>query len=290
MPIDGQTRLAFLLGYPVAGSLSPAMHQAAFAAAGINAAYLPWAVAPTQLEDAVRGLRAVENLLGANVTIPHKEEIRPFLDGLTPEAQTIGAVNTLLRVGSKLLGDNTDGAGFLVALREELACDPAGLVAAVLGAGGAGRAVAVSLARAGARRLLIANRDRDRAARLAAELFHRFPACDIQADRWLPGWRPDRVPDLALLVNTATADVDGERRPLVDPAALLPPLRVYDCRYGAHRSPLLAAAERQGCRVADGLGMLVEQGALSFERWTGRPAPRVVMREAVASGKGGYFP
>jgi len=140
MRIDGHSRLAFVLGYPVAHSLSPAMHQAAFAAAGVNAAYLPWAVAPDRLAAAVQGLHAMENLLGANVTVPHKEAIVPLLEDLTTEAEAVGAVNTLLAREGKLLGDNTDGAGFLAALREALGCEARGLTAAILGPGGAARA------------------------------------------------------------------------------------------------------------------------------------------------------
>jgi shikimate dehydrogenase len=290
MPIDGRTRLAFLLGHPVASSLSPAMHQAAFAAARINAAYLPWCVAPERLAGAVHGLRSLENFLGANVTIPHKETVVPLLDDLTPEAEAIGAVNTILPIGPGLVGDNTDGAGFLLALQEELACDPVGQVVAVLGAGGAGRAVAVSLARAGARRLLIVNRDAGRAARLARQLGQRFSSCQFDAEALVPGWRPDQVPALTLLVNAAGEGVGGKERLLVDPQGLPPSLQVYDCRYGLPVSPLLAAARTRGCRTADGLGMLLQQGALAFERWTGRPAPRAAMREALASEEGGLFP
>jgi shikimate dehydrogenase len=133
MRIDGHTKLAFVLGHPVAHSASPIMHRAAFEAAGLNAAYLPWSVAPGHLPAAVQGLRSMENLLGANVTVPHKEAIVPLLDGLTPEAEEVGAVNTLLPQEGKLLGDNTDGAGFLAALREDLGCEAAGLSAAILG-------------------------------------------------------------------------------------------------------------------------------------------------------------
>jgi shikimate dehydrogenase len=120
--IDGHTKLAFVLGHPVGRSLSPAMHQAAFAAAGLNAACLPWAVLPDRPVLAVQGLRAMENLLGANVTIPHKEAILPFLDGLTAEAEAMGAVNTLLIQNGNLMGDNMDGPGLLAGLSEDLGC------------------------------------------------------------------------------------------------------------------------------------------------------------------------
>ncbi|HEX7550897.1 MAG TPA: shikimate dehydrogenase, partial [Candidatus Methylomirabilis sp.] len=141
MPIDGRTQLAFLLGYPVEHSLSPAMHQAAFAATALNAVYLPWSVSPAFLPDAVRGLRTFRNLLGANVTVPHKQAVIPLLDGLTPDAKAMGAVNTILCREDTLVGENTDGAGFLMSLREAVPHDLSDLTAVVLGAGGAARSV-----------------------------------------------------------------------------------------------------------------------------------------------------
>jgi shikimate dehydrogenase len=170
MQIDGHTRLAFLLGYPVGHSRSPAMQQAAFRATDLNAVYLPWAVSPAHLRGAVSGLRAMENLLGANVTVPHKEAVVPLLDRLTPDAEAAGAVNTIVPREGALVGDNTDGAGFLIALQDELAVEAADLHAVILGAGGAARAVAMSLARAGAGALILANRTRERAERLAREV------------------------------------------------------------------------------------------------------------------------
>jgi shikimate dehydrogenase len=202
MRIDGHSRLAFVLGYPVAHSLSPAMHQAAFAAAGVNAVYLPWAVAPDRLAAAVQGLRAMENLLGANVTVPYKEAILPLLDGLTAEAEAVGAVNTLLAREGKLLGDNTDGAGFLAALREALGCEARGLTAAILGAGGAARAIAMSLARAGACRLVRLNRNVDRAKRLADLVAARHPGCQVTAQPLHLNSKITEVAEIRLLVNT----------------------------------------------------------------------------------------
>ena len=202
MKIDGHTKLAFVLGYPVAHSLSPVIHQAAFAATGINAAYLPWAVAPDRLSEAVQGLRAMENLLGANVTVPHKEAIVPLLDGVTPEGEALGAVNTVLPRDGKLLGDNTDGTGFLAALREDLGCETAGLTAVILGAGGADRAVAMSLARAGAQRIVLANRSLDRARHLATWVAARYPACEVTAQALQTEWQVSEVPEIRLLVNT----------------------------------------------------------------------------------------
>jgi shikimate dehydrogenase len=283
MRIDGHTRLAFVLGYPVAHSLSPAMHRAAFAAAGINAAYLPWAVEPDRLAEAVRGLRAMENLLGANVTVPHKEAIVPLLDGVTPEAEALGAVNTLLPGGGKLLGDNTDAAGFLAALREDLGIEAAGLTALVLGAGGAARAVAMSLARAGARGIALANRSLDRARRLATEVAARFPGCEATAYALHPEWQVNAVPEIRLLVNTTSVGLHASDPPLFDYTSLSDQTMVCDLIYNPPETALLRAARSRGCRAANGLGMLVHQGALAFERWTAKPAPLHAMREAVGA-------
>jgi shikimate dehydrogenase len=281
MRIDGHTKLAFVLGYPVAHSLSPAMHQAAFAAAGVNAVYLPWAVAPDCLAAAVQGLRAMENLLGVNVTVPHKEAIVPLLDGLTPEAEAVGAVNTLLPREGRLLGDNTDGAGFLAALREDLGDEVRGLTAAILGAGGAARAVAMSLARAGACRLVLLNRNVDRAKRLADLVAARHPGCQVTAQPLHLGSKITEVAEIRLLVNTTSVGLQPNDPPLFDYASLSAPIVVCDLIYNPPETPLLRAARAQGCPAGNGLPMLVHQGALAFERWTGKPAPVQAMREAL---------
>lgn len=286
MPIDGRTQLAFLFGYPVAHSLSPAMHQAAFAAVGLNAAYLPWAVAPDHLAPAVAGLRCLENLLGANVTVPHKEAVAPLLDGGTAEAEAIGAVNTLWREGARLLGDNTDGAGFLAALREAWPDRDAAHPAVLLGAGGAARAVAVSLLRAGVQELLLVNRTPARAHELAEFLATRFPSCRVRVQGLHAGWRPVDIPPACLLVNTSAVGLHPDDPPLFDYAAMRPPMAVCDLIYNPPETPFLRSARRLGCAAVNGLGMLLHQGALAFERWTGRPAPREAMRTALLAALG----
>lgn len=281
MRIDGHSRLAFLLGHPVGHSLSPVMHQAAFAAAGLNAVYLPWAAAPDRLAAAVQGLRAMENLLGANVTVPHKEAIVRLLDGLTAEAEAVGAVNTLLPRDGKLLGDNTDGVGFLAALREDLGCEARGLTAAILGAGGAARAVAMSLARAGAGRLVLLNRNVDRAKRLADLVAVRHPGCQVTAQPLHLNSKITEVAEIRLLVNTTSVGLQPNDPPLFDYASLSAPIVVCDLIYNPPETPLLRAARARGCPAGNGLPMLVHQGALAFERWTGKPAPVQAMREAL---------
>jgi shikimate dehydrogenase len=290
MAIDGRTRLAFLLGYPVAHSLSPAMHQAAFAAAGLNAAYLPWAVAPDRLAAAVGGLRSLENLLGANVTVPHKEAAAGLADALTAEAEAIGAANTLWREGGRLLGDNTDGAGFLAALAEAWPERDPTQPAVLLGAGGAARAVAASLLRAGARELVLVNRTAARARELGDLLAARFPACRVRVEPLTPAWRPRETSPVPLLVNTSAVGLHPDDPPLFDYDALAPGLDVCDLIYAPPATPLLQAAAARGCRTLNGLGMLLHQGALAFTRWTGQPAPREAMRGALHAALGGHFP
>jgi len=282
MKIDGHTKLAFVLGHPVTHSLSPAMHRAAFAATGINAAYLPWVVAPDRLAEAVRGLRAMENLLGANVTVPHKEAIVPLLDGLTPEAEAFGAVNTVLPRDGKLIGDNTDGAGFLAALRADLGCEAGGLTAVVLGAGGAARAVAMSLARAGARRIVLVNRSLERGRLVADAVAARYPACEVAAQALQPRWQVSEVPEIRLLVNTTSVGLHSSDPLLFAYSSLSAQIMVCDLIYNPPETALLQVARSRGCRTTNGMGMLVHQGALAFERWTGKPAPVHAMREAVA--------
>jgi shikimate dehydrogenase len=281
MRIDGHTKLAFVLGHPVTHSLSPAMHQAAFAATGINAAYLPWAVEPDRLAEAVRGLRAMENLLGANVTVPHKEAVVPLLDGLTPEAEAFGAVNTLLPRDGKLIGDNTDGAGFLAALRADLECEAEGLTVAVVGAGGAARAVAMSLARASARRIVLMNRSLERARIVAEAVASRYPGCVVTAQALHPRWQVSELPEIQLLVNTTSVGLHSSDPLLFAYSSLSAQIMVCDLIYNPPETALLRMARSRGCRATNGMGMLVHQGALAFERWTGKPAPVHVMREAV---------
>jgi shikimate dehydrogenase len=290
MRIDGHTRLAFVLGHPVSHSLSPAMHRAALQAIGLNAAYLPWAVPPERLAAAVQGLRAMGNLLGANVTVPHKEAIVPFLDSLTPEADAMGAVNTLIPRDGALVGDNTDGAGFLAALRQDLRCQARGITAAILGAGGSARAIALCLARSGARRLFLLNRHPERSARLAELVQARHPSCRVTAQALFPEWHTDLAPDLQLVVNTTSVGLQATDPPLFLYASLSPPVIVCDLIYNPPETPLLAVARARGCLATNGLAMLVHQGALAFERWTGRPAPVDAMREAVGIGRAGDFP
>ena len=272
MSAAGPQPLAGVLGWPVAHSRSPAMHAAAFRALGLDWRYLRLPVRPELLGATASALPA-SGYRGVNVTIPHKLSALTLADAATPTAAAIGAANTLTFSEGAIEADNTDAPGFLAALGEPVA----GSRALVLGAGGAARAVVWALRDARAAEVMVWNRDRERARRLAREL---------DADH------VERPRSADLMVNTTSVGLDPStsEREALDSLALdgvEPPGVFVDLAYGAHETPLCRWAARSGARVVDGLEVLVRQGALSFERWTGRGAPLDVMREAVrASGVG----
>lgn len=270
-------RRVFLLAHPAGHSLSPSMHAAAFAAAGIDASYEAWDVAPEALGGAFARLREPD-VLGANVTIPHKEAALALVDRATEAAAAIGAVNTVVPKGGALEGDNTDAEGFLAALAE-LGVDPHGAGVVVLGAGGAARAVVYALARRGARVRLV-NRTPERADRLARAM-GRFGDVATLPDEQ----RDSAVRGCDLLVNTTSVGMHGAAEGLSPlPDGVLPRAgAVLDLVYRPAETVLLADARRAGLAVQNGLPMLVHQGAASFERWTGvRPAVEAMRRAAQA--------
>lgn len=277
--ISGRTRVAAVWGWPVRHSASPAMHNAAFAALGLDWVYVPFAVDPDRVSAAVEAIRAL-GIEGVNVTVPLKEQVGAFLDDLTPVARRLGAVNTIFRDGDGLVGDSTDGDGFLAALAHAGVSDLRGRKALVLGAGGSARAVVDALSRSGAR-VAVANRTRDRAEALrdlgAAEtieweeraLARAMPGCDV-------------------VVNTTSLGMSPhpETMPPITAAALAETGLAMDLVYNPPRTRLMTCAEASGVRAANGLEMLVRQGALSFGRWTGADAPIDTMRAAARQALG----
>jgi shikimate dehydrogenase len=262
--LSGETRLVGLIGNPVSESLSPRMQNAAFAARGLDWAYVPLAVAAEQLEAAALGLAPL-SFAGANVTTPYKTAILSYCDELDGVAERAGSVNTLVVRDGRLLGSTTDGQAVVHAV------EPAGASVLVLGAGGAAQAVATALAEAGAASLTIAARTEERAHALAVRLRTVFPELDVStADEWPPSAAA------GLVVNTT---------PIRDEVLVQPSSeqQVVDLAYNADGRPtaFVAAAREQGCNTVDGLDVLVAQGAASFERWTGIPAPVEAMRAAL---------
>lgn len=283
---SGDATIVGLIGYPVAHSLSPVMHNSAFRALDMDWLYAPFPVADESLSRAVEGVRAL-GMRGANVTIPHKEAVIPLLDECTDAARAAGAVNTIVHERGRLIGDNTDGIGFVRSLQVEAGFDPEGARVVLFGAGGAAKAIAVALAHAGAEHIAIVNRTVARAETLAADVARQgtvaaaafgFDEASVQ----------NVVGDAHLLVQTTPAGMAGGGPHFEGmlPAPLQPDwlheeLVVADIVYTPLETPLVKAGVARGCTIVPGWGMLLHQGAGSFVRWTGRSAPVDVMREAL---------
>lgn len=263
-----------LIGDPVAHSRSPAMHNAALAALGIAARYRAVHTTAAELADRLTALRQ-PHFLGANVTLPHKQAVIPLLDEIEPAAARIGAVNTIVRQpDGRLLGVNTDAPGLLADLAAA-GWTPVDQEVVILGASGAARAAAFALADAGVNGITIVNRSLMRAIDLAAAA--NQPALRIRALSLNDPAVTDVVARCTLLINATALGWHDDETPIPDPP-VGPHCLVYDMVY--RETALLRAAAARGARVRDGRGMLVEQGALAFERWTGRPAPREIMWQA----------
>lgn len=267
MSVRAGTRVAAVIGDPVAHSRSPDLHNAAFAAAGVDAVFVAWRVAPADLAAAVAGFRAL-GLLGVSVTVPHKESIAALCDHLAAPADAIGAVNCLAFErtaggGVRVVGHNTDAGGFVDALQRDAGCDPAGCRAVLLGAGGAARAVHAGLCAGGAARVDVVARRPDAVTWARA---HPWTAESLAAV--LAG--SDVLVDCTSLALSAEGEAGA---PAPVPISLLPDGAVV-ASLVYHREPaLLRAARERGLRTMDGAGMLVYQGARAFELWTGRAAP-----------------
>jgi shikimate dehydrogenase len=252
-----------VIGSPVQHSLSPVIHNAAFAASGLDWRFVAFDVASGDAMRAFDGMRAF-GLAGLSVTTPHKDAAAALVDECSDDAALLGAVNCVVpRPGGLLRGENTDGAGFVAALREA-GVDPAGLRVRVLGAGGAARSVVLALARAGASEIGVVNRTVDKAERTAALA---GPAGRV-IDRWDDGH---------LVVNATSVGMGGTGALPLDPTRLRPEQVVAELVVQPVETPLLLAARDAGCTVVDGVGMLVHQAAAAFEAWTGQEAPVAAM-------------
>lgn len=273
------TRRALLIGHPLGHSLSPAFQNAAFRAAGIKATYSLADVLPDDLHATVANLRAA-TVLGANVTVPYKQDVTPFLDELSDDARTLGAVNTIVNRGGRLFGLNTDVPGFAADLRAH-GIDVRERTVVMLGAGGAARAVAAALAGMGMGRLVIANRTFARAEAIATQYAGMASAMGTEGTTFQA-----TLANAVLLVNATSVGLHGDDMPIDGDALTLLPksATVYDLVY--RPTGLLRAAEARGLRAIDGLGMLIHQGALAWEAWTGQPAPLDVMWEAARAARG----
>jgi shikimate dehydrogenase len=276
MQIDGSTTIVGVFGHPIAHTASPAMHNAAFKALKLNWAYAAFAVDPAKLRPALLGARDM-GVRGINLTVPHKILALDIVDEVDAEARQLGAVNTVSFEAGKLRGFNTDGYGIARALKEEFGFGFKGKRVLVLGAGGAGRAIAVKAALDGALRVYVANRTAAKIEPIAREIAATKTECRAVA----PDALAPVMPDVDVLINATSVGLKtGETLGL--PAPLFgPQLFVYDTIYRPAETELLRTATEAGARTANGLSMLLHQGARSFEIWTGQKAPLAVMRRAL---------
>ena len=281
MLIDGSTRIVGVFGHPIEHTASPAMHNAAFDHLGLNWRYLAFDVHPDDLHGALRGICDL-HFVGVNLTVPHKLLAVKMVNSMDKEAQLLGAVNTVLVDNRKLMGFNTDGYGFKRAVREEFGMELRGRRVLILGAGGAGRALAVQCAVEGAAAIFIVNRTHSKAASVVAEIRKLTPRTFTVAMPMEPQHIGKHLDEVDIVVNATSLGLrPGDTPPLAKFPRKCKWLRVYDTIYRPSETRFLAAARKAGAQTANGLSMLLHQGARSFEIWTGRRAPLPVMRRAL---------
>lgn len=278
--IDGKTKVTGVFGYPVEHSLSPLFHNAAFARLGLNFVYLPFAVKPGELKMAVKSIRSL-NMVGVNVTIPHKEKVLPYLNEISPEAKAIGAVNTIHNKEGKLIGYNTDGDGFIESLKKQGGFDPKNKSVFLLGAGGAAYAISFALIKSGIKKLVLVNRTYSKGKALLEHLREIFQyKCQLSLVEFEERNSSFIMNEIDLLINATSIGMHSGDPLLITPEILPPNIFIYDVVYN-RKTPLLKLAEEKKLTSLGGLDMLVYQGALSFEIWTGQKAPVKIMKEAL---------
>jgi len=313
--ITGKTKIVGVIGDPIEHSCSPQMHNAAFEQLSMDYVYVAFHVKAEDLKVAIDGFKAL-NIVGINVTIPHKQGVIPLIDELSREAELIGAVNTLVFKEGKIEGHNTDARGFIAAMKEEGVDVPKGKSVVVLGAGGSARAVVVSLALEDVKKISIANRTASKAIQLAADISKKT-GIEIHGIGLDDKEFPKAISESSLLVNTASSSMDLEHPLLIDEDWLavhevttplttpLPPfikgepfgrgtaersehskLVVYDIIYNPPETRLMKIAKEKGLKTVGGIGMLVHQGAIAFELWTEQHPPIDTMRRALMDALG----
>lgn len=255
-----------IIGDPIEHSLSPAMQNAAFRRANLPFVYLPFRVRPGELKSFLE--KARWKMVGLNVTIPHKETIVRHLDRISPEARAIGAVNTVVIRGGRLLGYNTDGKGYLQSLKNETGFNPKGKRILIIGAGGAARALIYSLRQAGAQEIHLANRTKKRVLQI--------PTIPLQKTAF-----KKILPSIDLLINATSVGLNGTRFRGLPLSSLPKGAVVSDLVYRPRMTPLLKEAKKRGFRIHTGIGMLLHQGAMSFRLWTGKNPDLEAMRKAL---------
>lgn len=274
-------------GDPVAHSLSPQIQNAALKHCKLDMQYARFHISPGELREALQLFRGLD-FAGVNLTVPHKIAALDFVDEIDSEAKQIGAVNTVKIDNGKSVGFNTDGKGFVRAIREEFVVDLRDLRVMILGAGGAARAIALQCAKENCERLVIANRTLEKAQKLTDELRGFFsgprvlgPVARLQTIPWEEGAIRFQIANVDLIVNATLIGLNRTEASPIPARLLAPHLMIYDTIYSDKRTPFVSAAIEAGARATNGLSMLLHQGALAFEIWFGREAPLDVMRKAL---------
>ncbi len=266
--ISGKTKITGIFGDPIEHTLSPLLHNSAFRELGLDYCYIPFLVKAERLKEAVEAIRAL-NLIGVNITVPHKEAVIPYLDEIKEEAKYIEAVNTILNSNGKLIGFNTDVYGFINSIFEE-GVTVKGSNILLLGAGGAAKAVAFGILKEGGN-LFLFNRTLSKAYKLK-ETFQKLGSIEI-----IKKITPDIMRNFQIVVNATSLGLRGN-----DPMPLEPTLLIRDHVYIDliyNETPLLKEAKKFGCKTIDGSGMLIWQAAKAFEIWTGKAAPLQMMKK-----------
>lgn len=281
MILSGKTYVVGILGHPVSHSASPSMHNAAYEHLGLDYVYVPFDVEPGRVGDAVESLRAL-SLRGVNVTVPHKEAVIDYLDHIDPLAKKMGAVNTIVHRNGRLMGYNTDGPGFVAAIRYDFGLELSGRQVVLLGAGGSCRAIVVSLLESKVASITLLNRSVDKATLMVRSLgASNVRVCGLQSDM-----AQDVLSQADLVVNTTSVGMvpDIQHSPLQDFSWVQKGQCVYDIIYSPAKTRFLSEAEQAGARIANGVSMLAGQGVLAFELFTGTKCSFSFMKEQIEKG------
>ncbi|OGP29424.1 MAG: shikimate dehydrogenase [Deltaproteobacteria bacterium GWB2_42_7] len=279
MNITSKTKTLGIFGYPISHTLSPAMHNAVIKALGLDMVYLPFEVKPSNLKEAINGIKSL-GIIGVNITIPHKESVIRFLDDISEEARLVGAVNTIVYKDRKLVGYNTDGSGYMASLKEELGFNPKSKRIIIIGAGGAARGILAALATQKPKSITVANRTLSRAVSLIKTFKGKFRDTRFEAIDLDNNMLKMSFNSVDLLINTTSVGMK-QSKALKIPLETLPKIAIVsDIIYNPLETLLLKKAKKIGLTTHGGLGMLVHQGARSFKLWTGMDAPMNVMRKA----------
>ncbi|MBD2177718.1 shikimate dehydrogenase [Pseudanabaena sp. FACHB-1998] len=279
--ILGTTKILGVMGFPVSHSLSPVMHNAAIAALGLDYVYVPFPIPIENLPAAIAGLKAIQSVQGFNLTIPHKVEVIPLLDEVTPIAQSIGAVNTVKRLGDQWVGTNTDVAGFLEPLKK-LDCDWKNMPAMILGCGGAAKAVVAACLELGCPIIHVFGRDPKKTKKFHGTMTSQLRDYNLRVHPWTSIHHLLEVTGIIINATPIGMSSDFNTPVTEDEMTLLPDHAiVYDLIYTPRPTRFLQIAAARGLKAIDGLEMLINQGAIALEFWLEQPVPIEIMRQAL---------